>query len=815
MSTEIKKYTEKTGEHVKEQSKQPQDPTKMLLEVKNKFAGNDMQFTKEEQDIFTAKIKKVEEKIKLLDALKSADKIKAKNDIIAVIKGLSKPIDQKKNLFENADKSLLLSSEYKRIRTLFLNTKDSQLLVSPHTQVKTASLQKIFIAELDTAMREVHKTLGKFKKDTTLGAPYATARNHLITILVKGNKLLTKNHTSTYEEYMHQAEKAFVFNMQNKGIKNINSDTKKGGLQEQKKNFIQEKFQPILTLGKNLRDNGSVDIKTAQDFAGYLDAVIIPQLGLTDKIHLTVTDATFQEFKKSGGDTFLQNVYKTLQSMKQWGFFTVRVEGKIRYPTVMNIKMEHGASMKFDKKASTLILGDKTKISQESITSALRSFQIQNYCATLSDRYGLKSLNFSTTDPKQLEKLYTELATGKVERLLRILRKVSGQDPKNINKKIDLQLLNLDLSMEKKGNSSPLRMENGVPHMSLFLGETNTTTMIDAIGSAYGAYKQKLPIEKRTELKKGEYIPSEGKLSGLDRQHFVAFPTNDNNVLNLNKGIPGLKKSDHFRQGVVNSFTEKGVAKIDTTPFKKISPAPFDTKKDFYTFSGKNPGRDMRILVPRGYVVVGIPKGAVLAANQTGNFMLKQIPKGLKNIEVRLQKGNHPYDLPPVGVDSQKFLGNFLKKPRFGHESGGNALSIANSIKTYILQNSVYGQISSAFKGYVGSRNYFEALEDRKFAENAFTDKQMVMDCDMANMYFVGLCRDAGIPARLVVGRAASGTGLLSGGHGWSEIWDGKQWVSFDATPSAPVPVSTVKTYANASEKKMYVTKKQDANLSA
>jgi len=728
-----------------------------------------------------------------------------------VIKALSKPIDQKKNLFENADKSLLLSSEYKRIRTLFLNTKDPQLLAVQNTKQKAPSLQKEVIAALDTAMLNVYKTLGEFKKDTTLGAPYATARNRLITILVKGNKLLTKNHTSTYEEYMDQAERTFVFNMNNKGIKNIKSDTKKGGLLEQKKENIHETSR--LILGENGWDEKGMYIKTVQDCAQYFDQIMVPKLGFDNKMQLTLTDSAFQKFKKSGTDDFLQNTFKTLSAMKQWGFFTVRVEGKVRYPTSMKIVMEEGTAMKFDKKSGALILGNQTKISQESIASALRSFQIQNYCTTLSDRYGLKSLNFSTTDQEQLEKLYTELATGKVERLLRILRKVSGQDPKNINKKIDLQLLNLDLSMEKKGNSSPLRMENGVPHMSLFLGEANTTTMIDSIGAAFGAYKQKLPIEKKTVLKPGTYIPEIGELSVSDLQYYPIGPTNDNNRLNLKNGIPGLKEADHFRQTVINSFTEKGVGKMDTTPFKQISPAHFDTKKDFYTFAGTNPGRDMRILAPRGYVVVGIPDGAVLAANKTGNFMLQNIPKGLKNIEVRLQKGDNIYDLQPTTLDRKTFLGNFLKKPHF-NVSGGNALKAAESIKTYILQNSAYGQISSAFKSYVGSRNYFEALEDRKFAENAFTDKQMVMDCDMANMYFVGLCRDAGIPARLVIGKAASAVGLLSGGHGWSEIWDGKQWVSFDATPKNSLPVSALRTYANSAEKKNYIAKKFSTNLS-
>ncbi|MBP9820078.1 hypothetical protein KBC79_05085, partial [Candidatus Woesebacteria bacterium] len=70
-------------------------------------------------------------------------------------------------------------------------------------------------------------------------------------------------------------------------------------------------------------------------------------------------------------------------------------------------------------------------------------------------------------------------------------------------------------------------------------------------------------------------------------------------------------------------------------------------------------------------------------------------------------------------------------------------------------------------------------------------DASEYLECYSANTLFCALVRKLGVPARLVVGHRVSGArkGVSeidsTTGHAWSEIWDGTQWVRFDATPAA------------------------------
>jgi hypothetical protein len=72
-------------------------------------------------------------------------------------------------------------------------------------------------------------------------------------------------------------------------------------------------------------------------------------------------------------------------------------------------------------------------------------------------------------------------------------------------------------------------------------------------------------------------------------------------------------------------------------------------------------------------------------------------------------------------------------------------------------------------------------------------DASEYLECYSSNTLFCAMLRKAGIPARLVVGDrvqgAQNGKSVInsSTGHAWSEVWDGGQWVRFDATP-APKP---------------------------
>lgn len=78
-----------------------------------------------------------------------------------------------------------------------------------------------------------------------------------------------------------------------------------------------------------------------------------------------------------------------------------------------------------------------------------------------------------------------------------------------------------------------------------------------------------------------------------------------------------------------------------------------------------------------------------------------------------------------------------------------------------------------------GSNDYYQKI-----------DQALELECYTSNTFFVGLCRQVDVPARLITGHFISGKNKdgssdinRNNGHAWSEIWNGSQWVRKDATP--------------------------------
>jgi len=87
----------------------------------------------------------------------------------------------------------------------------------------------------------------------------------------------------------------------------------------------------------------------------------------------------------------------------------------------------------------------------------------------------------------------------------------------------------------------------------------------------------------------------------------------------------------------------------------------------------------------------------------------------------------------------------------------------------------------SLYKNSENTENYFKNIDASKISE-----------CYTANTFFVSLCRKLGIPARLIIGHHISsldtdGSAKITRntGHAWAEIWNGTQWILYDATPPA------------------------------
>lgn len=118
----------------------------------------------------------------------------------------------------------------------------------------------------------------------------------------------------------------------------------------------------------------------------------------------------------------------------------------------------------------------------------------------------------------------------------------------------------------------------------------------------------------------------------------------------------------------------------------------------------------------------------------------------------------------------------------------GSPLQKAEQARQHILANHFYpggGDLQTAQALQYKLRS--ESTGDN-YLQNI--DQSEYLECYSANTKFIAMMRKAGVPARLVIGHKVEGAKdgksaiTQSTGHAWAEIWDGKIWRRFDATPN-------------------------------
>ena len=153
----------------------------------------------------------------------------------------------------------------------------------------------------------------------------------------------------------------------------------------------------------------------------------------------------------------------------------------------------------------------------------------------------------------------------------------------------------------------------------------------------------------------------------------------------------------------------------------------------------------------------------------------------------------------PVSADTEKIIfdtnvfRNIFRKNTLSHntqellnklkESWASAQQIAAAIKYYIIKNKRYStKVQWTLRNKSNRNNYIIHL-----------DESPILECFSANSLCVALCRELGVPARLVVGHMIQSTNnewkaciTKNDWHAWSEIWDENQWqwIRVDATPT-------------------------------
>jgi len=174
--------------------------------------------------------------------------------------------------------------------------------------------------------------------------------------------------------------------------------------------------------------------------------------------------------------------------------------------------------------------------------------------------------------------------------------------------------------------------------------------------------------------------------------------------------------------------------------------------------------------------------------DQNDCFYLKV--NGSGTFSVDFFKEQNYFINPPIPEDKDLIYSGLLSKDseKVISDLRGSALQKAETIRQYILANHFYPgggdlQIAQALqyklRSEFSSDNYLQNIDSSEYLE-----------CYSANTLFIAMMRKVGVSARLVIGHKVEGSKggksaiTQNTGHAWAEIWDGKMWRRFDATPN-------------------------------
>src|SRR3989344_4191525 len=217
------------------------------------------------------------------------------------------------------------------------------------------------------------------------------------------------------------------------------------------------------------------------------------------------------------------------------------------------------------------------------------------------------------------------------------------------------------------------------------------------------------------------------------------------------------------------------------------------TGKDRSTISGTLDNGVKSLPLPTGYAldVSSLKaKGAnvEIRRDQNGCFYLEVSGTGSFSIDFLSEQNPFPGTTIPEDI-TPLHRGSFSSKTEATlSKLIGSPIQKAEQVRQYILANHFYPGGGDLQKAQALQYKLRSESTGDNYLQNI--DQSEYLECYSANTKFIAMMRKAGIPARLVIGHKVEGAKdgksaiTQSTGHAWSEIWDGKAWRRFDATPN-------------------------------
>lgn len=196
----------------------------------------------------------------------------------------------------------------------------------------------------------------------------------------------------------------------------------------------------------------------------------------------------------------------------------------------------------------------------------------------------------------------------------------------------------------------------------------------------------------------------------------------------------------------------------------------------------------LSVYLPRHFAPAGIPQGIQLLRDENGSYFLRNNSGREQSYELAFGKQEFNNTSTPAPSETADISsGNLSLATRNYVDSlkGKNNIAKAQAIIHY-MKNILKLEYSNDSK----FNRIYKKNPSRYFLE---IEQHKEVDCDVAQTYFIALCRLAGVPSRFILGHSVDlvqdGKALLHSGtgHAWTEIWDEKNgtWKTIDATPEA------------------------------
>lgn len=258
----------------------------------------------------------------------------------------------------------------------------------------------------------------------------------------------------------------------------------------------------------------------------------------------------------------------------------------------------------------------------------------------------------------------------------------------------------------------------------------------------------------------------------------------------------------YYRERVCHSFSTKTnellILPVASTLWREDLPEGKEEEKKYFFQGDVQSSLPLRLPLPSKNGIPAFPLSSTLNPHaffdlyrdEDGCFYLhaksgKVIPKGTpyafefifaSNLEEVMLKEEEAMMIEGVREQLSPETQEFLDEVKGSYLS---SLAKTGKICAYVRKNLKYsmkGVLSDYYHAH--PKGFFAGIEEKKEA-----------DCDVANTYFLALLREVGIPSRQAQGYYVQKdprfefAALAGAGHAWTEMWDGKSWIRFDATP--------------------------------